>query len=181
MRAPKRLIADVEPLVLYHMSPRDIFKTIKFAAMRDNFFASSAADTVQQDIGPFDNKLQHGHESKLMKLANSVGRFDRLLRVCKYDSHGRGDAWGNPNSKEYKNEEINFNYAKAVAKKFGFLERRPSPIITGKDLVKFGLTPSEQFKKILQKCFEGQLDLEFTDHGGGMKFLEKILQKRQFQ
>lgn len=145
MRAPKQVVADVELLVLHHMSIRDIFK------------------------------LPDGHEIALMKLANKIGRLDRLLRVCKYDSRGRGGVWGDPNSPEYQIPSIKL--AQSIVEKLGILKNGPTPIIQGRDLINLGLQPSMQFKEILEKCFDAQLNLVFKDYNGGLKFLYSLLNR----
>ncbi|MDE6431938.1 MAG: hypothetical protein K2L13_00915 [Opitutales bacterium] len=147
MRAPNWLIDGVKPLVECHMLLRG-----------ENF---QSADEEQR-------------ESKLLKLANKVGRIDRLLRICTYDSHGRGGIWGDPRSSEYELPLI--EWAKEVSIKFDVFCHPPVPIIQGRDLLKLGLPQSPDFKSLLEQIFEAQLDLVFTDYEGGMKYARSLLQ-----
>lgn len=41
------------------------------------------------------------------------------------------------------------------------------------DLLSIGLTQSDKFSKIINSCFEAQLDGKFSTHSGGMEFLQK--------
>jgi tRNA nucleotidyltransferase (CCA-adding enzyme) len=140
MRAPKWLVRDVEVLVKYHMVPRDIF--------------------TQQD----------GRGMAVLRLANSVGRLDRLIRVCKCDANGRSGCWG---PMQYEPEEV--LWLQRAATELGVVESKPKPIVAGGDLLARGLQPSPKFSEILNECFEAQLDMKFTDRGGGLKFLDSIL------
>ncbi|MDR1255532.1 MAG: HD domain-containing protein [Puniceicoccales bacterium] len=141
MRAPKRLISDVEVLVKHHMAVRDIFKKVS------------------------------GREPALLRLANDVGRLDRLARLCKYDGNGRGGCWG---PEQYEVEEA--FWLEKTASKLGVLQSKPAPIILGRDLLALGLPPSPKFSETLSLCFEAQLDMKFSNHGEGVKFLKNILQ-----
>ncbi len=51
----------------------------------------------------------------------------------------------------------------------------PKPIILGRHLVQRGFAPGPNFKPILDKCFEAQLDGKFTDEPGGLRFLDRLL------
>lgn len=51
----------------------------------------------------------------------------------------------------------------------------PKPIVQGRDLIALGYKPSVKFGKWLSACFEAQLDGKFTDHDGGMRFLQGII------
>jgi tRNA nucleotidyltransferase (CCA-adding enzyme) len=45
----------------------------------------------------------------------------------------------------------------------------------GRHLIERGLTPSPDFSHILEKCFEAQLDGEFTSEAGGLDFLDTMV------
>lgn len=152
MRAPNWLIAGVEPLVRYHMSLRG---------------------------EQFETTVEKKRQSNLLKLANQVGRLDRLLRVCAYDQHGRGGVWGDPSTQEYRLPII--EWAKKAAKKLNVFDRPPAPIIRGRDLIKLGISPSPVFTKILNQVFEAQLNLEFTNYDEGLDYLYACLQNNKFR
>jgi len=53
----------------------------------------------------------------------------------------------------------------------------PHSLILGRHLIALGLKPSPRFKKILEDCFEAQLDGAFVDEAGGMAFLKNYLRE----
>lgn len=53
----------------------------------------------------------------------------------------------------------------------------PRPLILGRHLIALGLSPGPRFKKILDDCFDAQLDGEFTNETGGLAFLKNYLRE----
>lgn len=64
------------------------------------------------------------------------------------------------------------------ATKLNILKTPPSPLIQGRDLLSLGLTPSKEFKTILQECFDAQLNDEFKDHESGMSWVRDYLNSK---
>ncbi len=52
---------------------------------------------------------------------------------------------------------------------------KPFPILQGRDLIEFGLTPSKDFSSILNKAYQAQIKGEFTDIINAKKYLKKLL------
>jgi tRNA nucleotidyltransferase (CCA-adding enzyme) len=63
-----------------------------------------------------------------------------------------------------------------TAKKFGEFANKPMPIIQGRNLIQCGLSPSDQFSKILDLCFAAQFKCKFLDYTSGIAYLRKIIQ-----
>ena len=105
--------------------------------------------------------------SDVLHLANNVGRIDRLLRLCYNDCVGRKDFLKNYDSRPD-------DWLMNISKSLGVFEKKPKQIIQGNDLLSIGLTPSDKFSKIINSCFEAQLDGKFSTHSEGMEFLQKI-------
>jgi hypothetical protein len=105
--------------------------------------------------------------SDVLHLANNVGRIDRLLRLCYNDCVGRKDFLKNYDSRQD-------DWLMNISKSLGVFEKKPKQIIQGNDLLSIGLTPSDKFSKIINSCFEAQLDGKFSTHSEGMEFLQKI-------
>jgi tRNA nucleotidyltransferase (CCA-adding enzyme) len=55
----------------------------------------------------------------------------------------------------------------------------PKPLIQGRELVSRGMKPGPAFGEILEAAFEAQLVGEFTDHAGGVNWLERHLAERR--
>ncbi|HTQ29854.1 MAG TPA: polynucleotide adenylyltransferase [Opitutaceae bacterium] len=53
----------------------------------------------------------------------------------------------------------------------------PRPIVLGRHLVAIGLSPGPRFKRIIEECFDAQLDGVFTDEAGGLAFLKNYLRE----
>ncbi|MCB1025699.1 MAG: HD domain-containing protein [Acidobacteria bacterium] len=80
---------------------------------------------------------------------------DLLYRVAKADSLGRNAEWV-PKEKHFDAEPMEW-----FIKKVRELEvevEAPKPLLMGRHLIEFGLSPSPQFKEILDEVYERQLD-----------------------
>jgi len=53
----------------------------------------------------------------------------------------------------------------------------PRPIVLGRHLVARGWTPGPRFKDILEKAFQAQLDGDFDDEPGGIRWLDAALER----
>ena len=53
---------------------------------------------------------------------------------------------------------------------------KPKPLVLGRHLIDRGMEPGPKMKPILDKCFDAQLDGEFTDLEGGLKYLDGFLE-----
>ncbi|MBC2604402.1 CCA tRNA nucleotidyltransferase [Puniceicoccus vermicola] len=135
MTREKSLIEEIEPLVVTHMRPRQLF---------------------EHKSGP----------AAVRRLADKVGRLDRLLRVCRADTAGRpplppGDF---PEGQWLLNraEELNVS------------NNRPYPILQGRDLLKLGVDPGPRMGKLLKRLFEDQLDGKFETKDEGLERAKEL-------
>ncbi|HZP61654.1 MAG TPA: polynucleotide adenylyltransferase [Opitutaceae bacterium] len=69
------------------------------------------------------------------------------------------------------------NELRACAHALALEAAAPQPIILGRHLLALGLTPGPAFKKIIEACFEAQLDGAFVDEAGGVAFLKNYLRE----
>ncbi|MDR1433464.1 MAG: HD domain-containing protein [Puniceicoccales bacterium] len=107
-------------------------------------------------------------DGDVLRLANRVGRIDRLLRLCFADFAGRAN-WReryDPGMEEWLG---------STARRLGVFSSKPAPLIQGRHLVEFGVAPSEKFSRILDECFEAQLNCEFVDLSSGLAYLQKAM------
>ena len=56
-------------------------------------------------------------------------------------------------------------------------DQAPQPLVLGRHLMDRGFKPGPYFKVILDACFEAQLDGDFTDLEGGLRFLDDYLKE----
>jgi tRNA nucleotidyltransferase (CCA-adding enzyme) len=109
---------------------------------------------------------QQSGDAAIRRLARRVGRLDRLVRVARADVRGRGDlAAPFPAG----------DWLLARAAELGIATGAPTPLIQGRHLVALGATPGPAFKRLLDACFEAQLDGVFTDEEGGVAYLARLL------
>ena len=95
----------------------------------------------------------------------SIDNFDLHLKLHRADclaSHGDLSLLNFTNNKieELSNEPI-----------------KPKPIITGDDLINLGLSPGPDFKVILSKVFDEQLEGNILNHKGGISLVKKLIAK----
>jgi len=113
----------------------------------------------------YESKVSDG---AIRRLANKVN-ISLLIEVSRADVLGRTtkDALkGNFPTKEWLLKRASELQVKDSA---------PKQILGGRDLIAQGLTPSSEFKKILDLAFEAQLDGEFSNIEDGRKWLNKYL------
>jgi len=108
-----------------------------------------------------------GSSRTIRRLANDVGRIDRLARVTYADYAGRLP-------KDNRGMQI-VDWLTGKAASMNLESKRPDPIIMGRHLIQLGLKPSKDFGYILKGCYEAQLNEEFTTEAGGMVWLKNLL------
>jgi tRNA nucleotidyltransferase (CCA-adding enzyme) len=111
----------------------------------------------------FDGKAS---DAAVRRLADKVGRIDRLARVDRADSGGRPPLPRDDEAARWLLER---------ARALELADRRPSPLVLGRHLIERGLEPGPAFGPILDRCFEAQLDGLFTDLAGGLEHLDRLL------
>jgi tRNA nucleotidyltransferase (CCA-adding enzyme) len=111
----------------------------------------------------------HGKtESHILHLSTQVCIED-LIPIAEADFLGR-DFNGTPPTTF---EAGHWLYAQASS--LGVLTSAPEPLIMGKDLIAFGLTPGITFKKILEDCYEAQLNQQFFSKSEAIAWLKSYL------
>ena len=85
---------------------------------------------------------------------------DLLYRVAKADSLGRNPAWL-PKEKWFGSEAQEWFIEKV--RELQIERKAPEPILMGRHLLELGLSPSPEFKKILDAVYEMQLDGKITN------------------
>jgi tRNA nucleotidyltransferase (CCA-adding enzyme) len=133
-----------------------------------NYLVEAVVPLVRLHMVPRSLYWENRSKSAVLQLANDIGRIDRLIRLLHADLTGRT---GCVRKSVYEAEE----WMVATAKRLGVFENKPMPIIQGRDLIECGLQPSENFSKILGRCFTAQLNCEFADRPSGIAYLRKMI------
>jgi len=109
---------------------------------------------------------QAGH-SAIRRLARRVKRIDRLVRVAKADQLGRP-----PIAMDQ------FPAGDWLLEQAGLLGVESSdvkPLVMGRHLIELGLLPGPQFGRILNACFEAQLDGKFSTVEDGVAYAGTVI------
>jgi tRNA nucleotidyltransferase (CCA-adding enzyme) len=109
-------------------------------------------------------------DAAVRRLANRVGRIDRLARVA------RADAAGRPPLPADDDAGVRWLLERADA--LALAARRPVPLVMGRHLLERGLAAGPAFGPVLERCFEAQLDGEFATLEEGLAFLDRLLGER---
>jgi tRNA nucleotidyltransferase (CCA-adding enzyme) len=98
---------------------------------------------------------------------------DLLYRVAKADSLGRNPEWL-PAEKRFGSEAQEWFIEKV--RELQVEQKAPDPILKGRHLIQMGMSPSPEFKKILDAVYELQLDGKVTGLEEAIKVAEELRQ-----
>lgn len=104
-----------------------------------------------------------------LSLRLAPATIDELCEVMTADASGR------PPRPAGETPAVRAMRAKALELELGAAV--PRPIVLGRHLVARGWTPGRQFKGILERAFQAQLDGEFEDEPGGLRWLDEELSR----
>lgn len=131
---------------------------------------------LKEDILPlirYHGRVQKFYENtasipEILCLSTRVP-IEKLILVSQADFLGRGI-----NGKSPKHFEAG-EWLYSRAKELGVLSSPPQPLLMGRNLIELGLTPSEDFKRILNSAYEAQLNQEFFTTQEAIHWLKKEL------
>lgn len=122
---------------------------------------------VEQHMRPLALYRDGAGDSAIRRLAARVKRLDRLTRVAFADKSGRPPI--------VVEDFPEGDWLLERAAELAIRDNAPKPILLGRHLVQLGVKPGPNFGKILDRCYEAQLDGAFTDTDSGMAYLKKIV------
>ncbi len=122
-------------------------------------------DETDQILALVDNHMRFGdvlrmNESTLKKFLR-LPEFDEHLELHRIDclsSHGQLDAY------DYAREKLHSLPPEAI---------RPTPLLTGRDLIEAGYDPGPRFKEILSAVEDAQLEGRLTTRDAAMEFVRR--------
>ena len=123
---------------------------------------------VAQHMQPYNLYKNQSGDSAIRRLAAKVKRIDRLMRLVEADQMGR------PPIKVTKFEISQWILLKS--EKLNIKDSEPKPIIQGRHLIQLNIAPSPKFKKILNQCYEAQIEGSFDNEATGLEYLKSIIQ-----
>ena len=125
---------------------------------------------VRMHMRPFAMWRDKSSDGAIRRLAAKVVRIDRLCRVAAADDAGRPPFPRDPTSYLWLAEQAKRLEVEAAA---------PKPIVMGRHLLELGMKPGPEFKRILDRCFEAQLDGVFSDLSSGISYLKSQISDRR--
>lgn len=154
-------------IVSYHHADAGVQPTRAFLGQltRQETLVEAVVALVGEHMRPRAFYVKNATDGDVRRLACRV-RIDRLLRVAAADTAGR----------TLTNFDFRANeWLHARAEKLGVLTSAPHAIVQGRHLVELGHQPNQKFSKILQQCFDAQLNGVFADTDGGIAYLKTLL------
>jgi tRNA nucleotidyltransferase (CCA-adding enzyme) len=121
---------------------------------------------VLQHLKPHELFTANAGDSAVRRLATKVN-LRLLCRVARHDHLGRPPL-----------PDDGFPAGRWLlerAESLAAADAAPRPIVLGRHLIELGRAPGPSFKPLLDRCFEAQLDGEFTDLEGGLAYLRRLL------
>ena len=140
---------------------------------RERALIDAVIPLVERHMAILDMWRSNAGDAAIRRLANKVGRIDRLVRIDKADRQGRPPVEAGPSPQG----EWIIAKAEALAVK----DSAPKPIIMGRDLIAMGLKPSVKFSEILKAVYEAQLDGAFSDKASALSYLKNFLDSPKAQ
>lgn len=110
-------------------------------------------------------------DAAVRRLANKVGRIDRLVRVDSADRKGRGP-------KSFTEESPQGVWLLAKAQALQIASSVPKKIILGRHLIALGYQPAPWFSELLDAAYEAQIDGVFDNEAKGLVWLKERLAQR---
>ncbi|MGA6826791.1 CCA tRNA nucleotidyltransferase [Nitrospira sp. NS4] len=106
-------------------------------------------------------------DSAVRRLARRVGRIDRLVRVARADHLGRPPK---PNDGFPAGVWLLEN-----ARRLAVERQAPAPLVMGRHLLDLGVEPGPDMGRLLDDCYEAQLDGLFTTPDEGLAYVRQKL------
>lgn len=128
---------------------------------------------VEQHMRPLALYRDQAGDAAVRRLAARVKRLDRLIRVSYADKSGR------PPIRVDSFPEGDWLVERATH--LAIQDSAPQPILLGRHLKNYGLKPGPNFSKILDYCYEAQMDGAFTSLDEGQRFLKVYLESGDFE
>ena len=101
-------------------------------------------------------------DSAVRRLARQVGRIDRLVRVARADHAGRPP-------KPFDGFPAG-TWLLERARRLDIDQRAPAPLVMGRHLLELGVPPGPEMGRLLDDCYEAQLDGLFTSLDEGLAY-----------
>lgn len=125
---------------------------------------------IARHMHPWQLAENGSSDKAFRKLAIFVRRTDLLADLAEADVRGI----------EMSDEERGRRLAKIElfrqrCRELEIAGQVPEPLVLGRHLIQRGMKPGKEFKPLLDKCFDAQLEGVFNTESAAMEFLDKLL------
>lgn len=145
----------------------DIAKTFLERFTRQKKLFDEVLPLVENHMRPLSLYKNKAGDTAIRRLAARVKRMDRLARVCFADKSGRPPI----TVEDFPEGEWLMERAHELAVQ----DSAPKPILLGRHLQDLKVKPGPEYSKILDHCYEAQLEGDFNDLESGLRYLETYL------
>ena len=118
---------------------------------------------VRLHMRPFAMWRNKASDGAIRRLAASVVRIDRLLRVAAADDAGRPP---------FPSEPEPIEWIAAQAERLRVADSAPKPLVMGRHLVALGMKPGPEMGRALKAAYEAQLDGRFSTVEDGIEHVK---------
>jgi poly(A) polymerase len=157
--------ADPKPRIRFN-GHADVGASITRALLNRLRFSSADIDQV---VSLVENHMRFG-DVKHMK-QSTLKRFFRLRNFPEHLALHKLDVTSSHNLLEM------YDYAKAEFEKAPEEVYKPTPLLTGRDLIEAGLKPGPRFKQLLQDLEDAQLEGHITTREQAINLLRNLMAK----
>jgi tRNA nucleotidyltransferase (CCA-adding enzyme) len=118
-------------------------------------------------VAPIRLFIEKAGDAAIRRLARQVGRIDRLVRVSSADQRGRPPLRVEP----FEMGDWLLERARALS----IDTEPPKPLLMGRHLLELGLEPGPHLGRVLEECFERQIEGEFDTLESGLECARTII------
>jgi poly(A) polymerase len=122
-------------------------------------------DDTEQILALVNNHMRFGDATKMKE--STFKRFARLPRFSEHLALHRMDCLSS------HGDLTSYDYVQKKLAETPEEEIRPMPLLNGRDLITAGYAPGPQFKEILGKVEDAQLEGSLHDHAQALQFVRK--------
>ena len=122
---------------------------------------------VEQHMRPLALHRDGAGDAAIRRLAARVHRVDRLVRVAHADKYGRPPI----QPEGFPEGDWLLQRAHALA----IEDNAPRPILQGRHLIELGVRPGPHFGRLLDRCYEAQLEGSFTTLPEARRYLKRLV------
>ena len=133
---------------------------------REAKLAAQVVPLVENHLKPYTFYYQKASARAIRRLAARVPRLDLLAATAQADSAGRPPTPVDIEPLTWFRQRI---------EELNVAREAPQPIIKGRDAIALGVSPGREMGRLIELCYEAQLDGAFSTPEQGVEFLTGLI------